>query len=321
MRSLVCSLAVAGLAIACGSNAPEGFANKSMAAGGAPNEPTSGFVTQEGPKETNECQKMDIVFVVDDSGSMQEEQVNLAQNFPRFIDVLDEYESKSGAKLDYRVAVTTSGVSSRFKVQTPLGTISQSEKGMDGAFRMESSCRSTRRWVERSDPNPDRTFACEAQVGTKGPGNEMPLEALKLALVDRMQDGTNAGFLRPDALLAVVIMTDEDDCSRRDNDYVVDSFSTCDATPQIQPVADYKAMLDQVAGGEGRWALTVIAGTGPGSCQSVFGEAEEATRLKKLVGMSGKNANITSICGGDLSIALEDALKNFDGACKTFGVR
>ena len=40
-----------------------------------------------------------------------------------------------------------------------------------------------------------------------------------------MTDGTNSGFLRPDALLAVVILTDEDDCSREDNNFTIQNDS------------------------------------------------------------------------------------------------
>src|SRR5688500_7280074 len=49
------------------------------------------------------CSKMDLLFVIDNSGSMGQEQANLIANFPMFIQVLDQ----SG--LDYRVAVTTTG--------------------------------------------------------------------------------------------------------------------------------------------------------------------------------------------------------------------
>lgn len=56
------------------------------------------------------CDKMDLVFVIDDSGSMKQEQDNLRANFPMFVEVLDAYITRSGKPLDYRVAVTTTGV-------------------------------------------------------------------------------------------------------------------------------------------------------------------------------------------------------------------
>ncbi|HEU4731920.1 MAG TPA: hypothetical protein VFT22_28690, partial [Kofleriaceae bacterium] len=57
----------------------------------------------------------------------------------------------------------------------------------------------------------DQALSCISQVGDAGCGFEAPLEAMKRAL-----DGSrpeNAGFLRAGAFLAVVILTDEDDCS------------------------------------------------------------------------------------------------------------
>ena len=47
-------------------------------------------------------------------------------------------------------------------------------------------------------------------VGIGGCGFEMPLEAMRKALANNPQ---NAGFLRPDAYLAVIFIADEDDCS------------------------------------------------------------------------------------------------------------
>ena len=50
-------------------------------------------------------------------------------------------------------------------------------------------------------------------VGTGGAGKEQGLRAALLAVTDRHRDGQNAGFLRPAQKLAVVIVSDEDDCS------------------------------------------------------------------------------------------------------------
>jgi hypothetical protein len=58
------------------------------------------------------------------------------------------------------------------------------------------------------------TFSCLAQVAAGGCGFESQLEAMKRAL-----DGSrpeNAGFVRQGAFLAIVILTDEDDCSIKD---------------------------------------------------------------------------------------------------------
>lgn len=263
---------------------------------------------------TDECQKMDIVFVVDDSGSMAEEQSNLGANFPKFATVLDNFKTKSGAKLDYRLAVTTTGRTVDYTISALGFNLPTSEKGDNGAFRNQNSCGGSKRWVERGDSGGESTFTCRAKTGTSGPALEMPLEALKLAFNDRMTDGTNAGFLRPDALLAVVILTDEDDCSREDNNFTI-ANDTCATMEGLKPISDYKAMLDTAAKGAGRWATAVIAGDK--SCTSSFGAAVEAVRLKDFVAQAGKNGTFSSICDGDLSGGLQKALDTFDAACRT----
>ena len=65
-------------------------------------------------------------------------------------------------------------------------------------------------------------FNCMSSVGNEGCGFEHQLESPYRALHDDIPE--NAGFLRDDALLVVVIVTDEDDCSAPDDsDLFVDS--------------------------------------------------------------------------------------------------
>ena len=61
----------------------------------------------------------------------------------------------------------------------------------------------------------ERRFRCMTQVGTKGDTFEAGLEAMERALSPAMTaDGApNAGFLRDDAYLGVVFLSDENDCS------------------------------------------------------------------------------------------------------------
>ncbi len=62
-----------------------------------------------------------------------------------------------------------------------------------------------------ADETLDEVVACMAGLGTGGCGFEQPLEALMTALDAPPED--NLGFLRDDALLVVILVTDEDDCS------------------------------------------------------------------------------------------------------------
>jgi len=131
--------------------------------------------------EPEPCGKIDFLFVVDDSYSMYEEQSNLGQNFPKFLDVIDQHVNSAGAFLDYRLAVTTTGVQ----------TADSNTYGdaMDGAFRGE--CGLEQPWVGRTDFGVQDVFSCRAAVGVDGTGIEMPVYAIELALSEGVTASMN----------------------------------------------------------------------------------------------------------------------------------
>ena len=276
------------------------------------------------------CDKMDILFVIDDSGSMGEEQQNLGANFPRFVEVLDNYVAASGAPLDYRVGVTTTSQPLTTVIVPPPGSpvpvMRDVADGPRGALLRGDGCGLTTPWVARGESEVAERFACVANVGTEGALVEMPLLMWELALTERVDDGANVGFLREDALLAVVILTDEDDCSEesdlieiRPGDSTVGPIDRCD--PASEDLVDLDRVLssvDAVKGERGRWAVAVIAGPGPGPCSSEFGSALDAIRLRSFVDAAGANAVLSSICEGDLAGPLQRALDTFDAACRRF---
>jgi hypothetical protein len=265
--------------------------------------------TSNGDASERRCQKMDVLFVIDNSGSMGQEQTNLIANFPQFITVLNQ----SG--LDYRVAVTTTGRNYSYAMSSPIGgSIPMSQNGGDnGTMLKPASCNMTKRWIDKADPDPSMTFSCVANVGTGGPSDEMPLSAMRDAFEERMADGTNSGFHRPDALLSIVFLTDEEDCSYEQSVTFGFGQSLCDS--MMEPVPNYVTFLDTYTGHRSRWAVAAIAGPGPGACSSTFGGADEATRLKAFVQQTGANAVMSSICDGNLATGLMQALSKFQSAC------
>jgi hypothetical protein len=269
------------------------------------------------------CTKMDILFVVDNSGSMMEEQRNLATNFPEFARILDEYRVRTGEPLDYRVGVTTTA---RDIFTRQLGIISpvpSTDPPDNGVFRRARNM--TRSWIETSDAERRTLLQSVADVGIAGSGIEMPLDAARLALSSQLETGKpNAGFIREDALLAVVFVTDEEDCSRNDGrtrqSYIQVGLGdvetvVCGTLDEPSVFVDF---FDQLKGDRKRWATAVIAGDGQGSrsCNSEFGDAVDAARLKQFVAETGENAIFRSICDGDLAPALKDALDTFQAACE-----
>lgn len=258
---------------------------------------------------------MDLLFVIDDSESMREEQENLAANLPGFIDILDEF---NGGQLDYRVGITTTGMN--FALFTPP-LQSENLVGDNGALRQE--CGMTKRWIDRNDPDAKTMFSCAAAVGIEGPPLEMPLHATQLALGERLTDGTNEGFLRDDALLGIIVISDEDDCSRTDRDFSHNEFEIIAETcrhfdPEYVPPQATIDFLDTLKGDRGRWATAVIAGEE--DCSSTFGDALQANKLQEFVSRAGDNAVFSSICSGDLASPLQSALDTFDAACRSFPI-
>lgn len=293
---------MATLLIGCGPDARGG-------GGGGGDDTATPDATEATPRQ---CNKMDIIFVVDDSGSMGEEQSNLATNFPMFAGLLSSYRTMDGEPIDFRVAVTTTGRDLQYTISLGGTSLPMSEQGDDGAFR--DSCTVGRRWIEPTDSNMSQVLACRANVGTGGPSYEMPLLMTKWALAERLADGTNAGFLREDALLGVVMLTDEDDASTVQNNFTVGATG---ASPVDFHPADLISFLDTLKGHRSRWAAGVIAG--PTDCSSSFGDAAKATRLMEFVTQAnaggGVQASFSSICDGDLTNALQKTLDTFQTAC------
>jgi len=252
---------------------------------GNPNGNGFGFADAGGQAdaaESNECRQMDIVFVIDNSGSMAQEQQNLQANFPKFVDVLNAYKTKSGAQLDYRLAVTST--------DTDNG-------GLRGAFATGGGV--SRAWLERTDANLNTVFTTRASFGVNGSSLERGLEAIKLSATHT----GNAGFVRKDALYGFVIITDEDEGGVENS-----TRGTVDS---------YLAHLDNLKEQRARWAAAVIAGEK--QCNSAgFGSAAEAVRLKDFISKAGRNGVFSSICEGDLTKGLSAALATFDAACKNF---
>ena len=155
---------------------------------------------------------VDLLFVVDNSGSMAHEQKNLSKNFPVLMKKLAA-EMKS-----YRVGVvsTDMGAGTRYTDQSCV-------QGGDGG-KLQNKPRSAGcvgpkdAWIEATPtgsnvPGGDvsAAFSCIAQLGTDGCGFEQPLESAYKALDPQLN--INPGFLRKDAALALVYLSDEDDCS------------------------------------------------------------------------------------------------------------
>ncbi|HYV50099.1 MAG TPA: VWA domain-containing protein [Myxococcaceae bacterium] len=127
--------------------------------------------------------RVDILWVIDDSGSMANQRQTLGSNFRRFFDRLVQLQ-----------------------VNFQIGVISTNSS--DGGF-----IRGTTRIITNNTPNPEDVFIDNTTFPASRARWEMGLRMMQIALSPPVINNQNAGLLRPDAALAVIVVSDEDDGS------------------------------------------------------------------------------------------------------------
>ena len=233
--------------------------------------------------EQNLKDQVDILFMVDDSGSMAPKQQALRTRFPDLIKVLDEFGAKSPAS--YHIGVVTSdlgapgiscGKNRGGKLQQVGAGAATGCAGPTGKNYIDYDQR-----VGAPPPNLPAgqdlptTFGCMANVGDKGCGFEAQLESVYRALHDPIAE--NQGFLRPGALLAVIWVTDEDDCSA---DASSDLFT---ANPAYGNLASYRCTRFSIKC-DGQFPLPATPVASFASCEAATtADGNKLTDLTKYI--------------------------------------
>jgi hypothetical protein len=222
MRPLVVVLLCLASTCACGSSPS---ASSADAMPDAPPDATTMTALERKDLPAAIDPDVDLLFMIDDSPAMNDKQANLIASLPRFLDAL---ATLPGGMPDVHIGVVTSDLGTKGSQDvTPgpgIGTLGQggcAGLGKAGNLQVFGAPVSG---VYLSDvARPDGTriknypgalsdvLATMASAGAGGCGFEQPLEAIRQALLP--SNAVNQGFLRPNALLVVVLLTDEDDCS------------------------------------------------------------------------------------------------------------
>ncbi len=258
--------------------------------------------------------KTDILFVVDDSGSMQPEQQNLAASFDAFITRLASLPVKS----DFQIGVTNTSVDWPIYDRGASGPFTTVTAYGDGRLYPAGALVAAAgrpRILQASSPTLVDDFKANVDVGTSGASKEQGLRAAQLAVTQRITDGTNAGFLRPGARLAVIIVTDEDDCSDPATPPAVIYPSSGDAChtdaeqAKLPPVSEYvSAFRAQLAGEARDVVVAVIAGV-DAQKQPVKPACSAggypAKRYKVFVDGFGAEGLIDDVCQADFTATLQ----------------
>lgn len=229
--------------------------------------------------------KIDVLWVVDNSGSMLPRQQNLARNFNSFIDVFTRNA------VNFRIAVTTTDI-----------------------FKNAGEFRGNPNVIGPTTPNLTATFQNNIRVGTDGSPFEAGLEAASVALdkrvalnkpeldklqscktacnkdakpfecVERCNEQSTISFLRPGAYLYIIFVTDEEDRSSADIRFYWRKFETAqgvgnDGTVTTAAIiGDYPSNGCGATPGERYLRLSEFTGGALGS----ICDAEFASTLRKL---------------------------------------
>ncbi len=200
------------------------------------------------------CNLVDLLFVIDNSGTMGEEQINLASNFALLIDRLENLKDANGVAVnpDVNIMVTTTDFGHPLCTEhekpdydpakgAPISTpctqrLSRFTGLTSPPVVVEEACTDFCT-VETAPEGPyihfgsggnnipggDAAMAlnCIGPQGIDGCGMESPLESMLQSLDPNKpwNDGTTGKFLRDGALLALVLVTDEADCSVNNYNY------------------------------------------------------------------------------------------------------
>jgi len=198
---------------------------------------------------------VDILWVIDDSGSMTNERQRLVSNFDRFLQEL------LSLKVDWQMGVTSL------------------------AFQDNGELRGTTKIITPMTPDPRAVFEENTTFAVSRNRWEQGLRMAQFALTapNISPGGPNAGFIRPNAALAIIVVTNEDDSSWGTTDYYSRAFKGLKGP-----------------GNENLVTFSVIGGTTPNGCTppgeaNLYGSlAEPAFRYTEVATKTG--GIIGSIC-------------------------
>ncbi len=254
--------------------------------------------------------KIDILWVIDNSGSMESSQTNLTTSFQTFIDRFQQNKS------DFRMAVTsTDAWRAVYQNNQTTKDILRRARPSELNYRTNPvSYQASSGVFIMDDKTPDisNVFLTNAKQGINGTGDERAFASIK----EFLNYTGNADFRRSDAILAIIIVSDEDDFSATTSAYVAGQYNdevnsdplklpaSSDPTDisnlykdsRLDPVASYKTYLDGLVGA-GNYSVNMI-GVLDSACKTslntTFGGRRIGRRYIQLADLTGGVK--TSLC-------------------------
>lgn len=239
------------------------------------------------------CIGVDMIFVVDNSETMAEEQARLVGAASAWV---NQVNTNVPSGMDgFHIGVLTTD-DSNFRTTDGAGTACMFESGQA--------------WMELG-PNLGTELACALAQGIDGDVDERPIQMLLDSLSDDklMPGGAHEGFLREDALLVVVILTDEEDDLERPQGW----GSPGEPAQWVQTISDRKGGYPQNV-----VVLSLLGHDPPNACPPFQWDgmtgAEIAPRLIEFT-QSFPAGAYSDVCELEYNSFLSGVVAGVAGAC------
>lgn len=229
--------------------------------------------------------QVDILFVVDNSASMTEEQAALSAGFSSFVKNLEDANSNFHIGIVSTSQDTTDPDRGKMIGDTPFLT---------------------------ADDDYVAEFQERIALGVQGSDKEKGLEAAAFALSPAIITRHNTGFLRDEANLLVVIVSDEEDCS---DDGSLDGFDSSACYNQKTALVPARDLVNRIQGvklNNEFVQIGAIVGPFDDSCPEAYSGRRYAEAALLTGGLLGK------ICDASWDTMLSDLGLNAVGILDTF---
>ena len=249
------------------------------------------LLPEQGDPLEDGCNKVDYLFVIDNSTSMADKQYALGQSVS---DLIEGVEASLQTVDSVHVGVITTDA---YTYNAPgcdeLGGLVVHTGGYNSSEAQCGPFAEGHNYMTEEDDLRE-ALACTTLVGTTGSNSEQPLFAARAAVDPEFSKpgACNEGFLRPDALLVVVFLTNED------------SFPQTGA---------YEALVDAKGGHDESIVVITLAHTDYETC-SVGGHAKVATNLIAWTEQF-EHGLVESICASTFDEPFARATSVIAGAC------
>lgn len=247
--------------------------------------------------------KIDILFVVDNSGSMAEEQANLASSFSNFISHFDE------KKLKFQIGITSTDSRLSTSWWNNTGTYSADCDGSpypkpyqyfpNNGFGSLLAYTGNPKILTPDTANYVTKFQQNTALGICGSGGESGLLAATqfLSPAKLASTGWNSGFVRDDAFLAVIVLSDEDES-------VGDGSATyikTNTTNKNNRINNFISALEYAKGDLDRVRFDAIVAPSLALCPTAPEAGAVGTVYMEVAAqLGGRTSNICADFSGDL---------------------